>query len=104
MFLDVGIVRRIFTAPRFRHRSSREFSLSVRHRADGAGGEVVRWRHVPLPPLVIMTPRSGWYRCASERGGGLACWLELTSILSQSTPARDVVFVSEASPPANARC
>jgi hypothetical protein len=47
-----------------------------------------------LPPLVIMTPRSGWYRCASERGGGLACWLELMRVLSRAQPARDVVFVA----------
>ena len=25
-----------------------------------------------LPPLIVMTPRSGWYWCASERGGGIA--------------------------------
>lgn len=47
-----------------------------------------------LPPLVIMTPRSGWYWCASERGGGLACWLELMRILHREKPARDVVFVA----------
>ena len=47
-----------------------------------------------LPPLVIMTPRSGWYWCASERGGGLACWLELIRVLRQAKPARDVVFVA----------
>ena len=47
-----------------------------------------------LPPLVIMTPRSGWYWCASERGGGLACWLELMRVLRQAKPARDVVFVA----------
>ena len=29
------------------------------------------------PPLVVMTPRSGWWSCASERGGGFACWLEI---------------------------
>jgi hypothetical protein len=28
-------------------------------------------------PLVVMTPRSGWWSCGSERGGGLACWLEI---------------------------
>jgi hypothetical protein len=32
----------------------------------------VAGRDRSLPPLVIMTPRSGWYRCASERGGGIA--------------------------------
>jgi len=30
-----------------------------------------------LPPFIVMTPRSGWWTCASERGGGIACWLEL---------------------------
>jgi hypothetical protein len=47
-----------------------------------------------LPPLVIMTPRSGWYWCASERGGGIACWLELIRDLREAKPARDVVFVA----------
>jgi hypothetical protein len=23
-----------------------------------------------LPPLIVMTPRSGWWQCAAERGGG----------------------------------
>jgi len=47
-----------------------------------------------LPPLVIMTPRSGWYACASERGGGIACWLEVMRDLRNTTRARDVVFVA----------
>jgi len=32
----------------------------------------IRGRRPELPPLVVMTPRSGWWQCASERGGGLA--------------------------------
>lgn len=47
-----------------------------------------------LPPLVVMTPRSGWYTCASERGGGIACWLELMRELRSVKHARDVVFVA----------
>ena len=47
-----------------------------------------------LPPLIVMTPRSGWYTCASERGGGIACWLELMRTLRDSKPARDVIFVA----------
>lgn len=47
-----------------------------------------------LPPLVVMTPRSGWYACASERGGGIACWLELMRSLRLVKPARNVVFVA----------
>jgi hypothetical protein len=52
-----------------------------------------------LPPLVIMTPRSGWWTCASERGGGIACWLELLRALRETAsrgwkPARDILFVA----------
>jgi hypothetical protein len=47
-----------------------------------------------LPPLVVMTPRSGWWTCASERGGGIACWLEVMRALHGTKPARDVLFVA----------
>ena len=39
----------------------------------------VRGTTADLPPVVVMTPRSGWWHCASERGGGLACWLETSA-------------------------
>jgi hypothetical protein len=45
-------------------------------------------------PLVVMTPRSGWWSCASERGGGLACWLEMMHAVRDARPVRDVLFVS----------
>ena len=45
-------------------------------------------------PLVVMTPRSGWWSCASERGGGLACWLEIMRAVRAAKPARDVLFVA----------
>jgi hypothetical protein len=41
-----------------------------------------------------MTPRSGWWWCASERGGGLACWLEIMRATLDAKPFRDVVFVA----------
>ncbi len=47
-----------------------------------------------LAPLVVMTPRSGWWSCASERGGGLACWLEIARATRAAKPARDVLFVA----------
>jgi hypothetical protein len=47
-----------------------------------------------LRPLVVMTPRSGWYWCASERGGGIACWLEVMRSLKASRPKRTVYFVA----------
>jgi hypothetical protein len=47
-----------------------------------------------LAPLVIMTPRSGWWTCASERGGGIVCWLELMRAMRGMKPAREVLFVA----------
>ena len=47
-----------------------------------------------LPPLVVMTPRSGWWHCAGERGGGLACWLEVMRALGETGSLRDVIFVA----------
>jgi hypothetical protein len=47
-----------------------------------------------LAPLIITTPRSGWWECASERGGGLACWLQATEALAAAKPARDCLFAA----------
>jgi hypothetical protein len=47
-----------------------------------------------MAPLVVMTPRSGWWWCASERGGGLACWLEIMRTIGDGKPVRDVLFVA----------
>ena len=47
-----------------------------------------------LPPIVISTPRSGWWQCASERGGGLACWLEVLRTLVVLKPRRDCLFAA----------
>ena len=51
-------------------------------------------RQPGLPPLVVMTPRSGWFHCASERGGGLACWLEAIRAVSAAKLPRTVVAVA----------
>ena len=47
-----------------------------------------------LAPLVVFTPRSSWWPCASERGGGIAAWLELIRAMQQSRPKRDVIFTA----------
>jgi hypothetical protein len=54
----------------------------------------IEGRSRALPPLVVMTPRSGWYWCASERGGGIACWLELMRNIKHAEAPRDVLFVA----------
>lgn len=43
----------------------------------GRAENVVARRHGPGKPLVISTPKSGWFTCAGERGSGLAVWLGL---------------------------
>jgi hypothetical protein len=45
-------------------------------------------------PLVVMTPRTGWWNCASERGGGIVCWLEVLRALAASLPAADIIFTA----------
>src|SRR5207253_2130261 len=47
-----------------------------------------------LPHLGIVTPRSGWWACASERGGGIAVWLEVLRALQAAGSMRDVHFVA----------
>jgi hypothetical protein len=54
----------------------------------------VRGRRPDLAPVVVMTPRSGWWQCASERGGGLACWLEIMRGVADVRPERTVRFVA----------
>jgi hypothetical protein len=49
---------------------------------------------ISLAPIVVMTPRSGWYWCASERGGGIASWLEIMRSLRQAPLKRSVLFVA----------
>jgi hypothetical protein len=57
-------------------------------------GATIRGRNPNLAPLVIMTPRSGWWSCASERGGGIAAWLEMMRAISEDGADRDVVFTA----------
>jgi hypothetical protein len=67
-----------------RRRTARAFNVTAR----------IAGQSPALAPLVVMTPRSGWYSCASERGGGIACWLELMRMFISRQPTRDVVFVA----------
>lgn len=45
-------------------------------------------------PIIVMTPRSGWWGCASERGGGLACWLEIMRAMRDARPVRNILFLA----------
>ena len=43
--------------------------------------------------LVVSTPRSGWFTCAGERGGGIAAWLHMARWASRTAPDYDLAFV-----------
>jgi hypothetical protein len=43
--------------------------------------------------LVLSTPRSGWFRCAGERGSGLSVWLTLAGWAARSLKNVDVDLV-----------
>lgn len=47
-----------------------------------------------LPAVIISTPRSAWWNCASERGGGLACWLEVMRRMAAIRRTRNCLFVA----------
>ena len=47
-----------------------------------------------LAPVVVITPRSGWWHCAGERGGGLACWLEAIRAAAATRAPRPVWFLA----------
>lgn len=51
-------------------------------------------RNASLPPSLVITPRSGWWHCASERGGGLACWLEAIRAASEAQAPRTALFLA----------
>ena len=41
-----------------------------------------------LAPIVVTTPRSAWWRCVAERGGGIACWMEVVRAVADAKPKR----------------
>jgi hypothetical protein len=41
-----------------------------------------------------MTPRSGWWSCASGRGGGLVLFLEIMRAVRKAHTARTVIFTA----------
>lgn len=56
----------------------------------------IEGRKPELAPIIVMTPRSGWWNCASERGGGLALFLEIMRAVRDAHTARTVIFTANA--------
>ena len=47
-----------------------------------------------LAPIGVMTPRSGWFTCAAERGGGIAILLALAEVFASRPHRRTIEFVA----------
>ena len=78
-----------------RKREIAVFATAERKAVEAFNVEVrIAGKSKALPPLVIITPRSGWWQCASERGGGIAIWLEMIRAFSEEQPERDVWFAA----------
>ena len=68
---------------------------AVRMRARGSNVvAAVAGRQPDLAPVVVMTPRSGWWHCAGERGGGIACWLEIIRAVGAASGDRPLLCVA----------
>ncbi len=45
-------------------------------------------------PVVLMTPKSGWFTCAAERGGGIAVWLDVAGRIAAEPGRRTLNLVA----------
>ena len=43
--------------------------------------------------ITVSTPRSGWFGCAGERGGGIAAWLDFARAAPALLPDHDLAFL-----------
>ncbi len=94
--LQVSSEESSFLSEQAEGRAEVQLIASVRRTATSAFNVTAKLngKNSTLLPLIVMTPRSSWYSCASERGGGIACWLELMRTLRGQQPVRDVLFVA----------
>ena len=51
-------------------------------------------RDATLAPVVVMTPKSAWWTCTAERGGGIVVWLALLRHFAANQPRRTVIFTA----------
>jgi len=52
----------------------------------------VAGRDASLAPVLVVTPRSGWWGCAVERGSSLAAFVEIARAVADARPRRTVLF------------
>ncbi len=74
--------------------------LSVRGREESQaeGHNVIARRAASVPgagrSIVVSTPHSGWFRCAGERGPGVALWLALARWAGSGALKSELVFAA----------
>lgn len=71
-------------------------TASINRVSSQSSNVVARWSGVDAAaaPVVVTTPRSCWWECASERGSGTAAWLEVARKVVEAEPIRPVWFVA----------
>jgi hypothetical protein len=58
----------------------------------GRSNNLIATRKGAGKPLIVSTPKSGWFTCAGERGSGLAIWLALARRFARSD--RHLIFMA----------
>ena len=71
-------------------------TASINRASSQSSNVVARWSGIDAEaaPVVVTTPRSCWWQCASERGSGIAAWLEVARKVVETEPIRPVWFVA----------
>lgn len=54
----------------------------------------IEGRRPELAPLAVMTPKSAWWTCTAERGGGITLWLNMIRQFAANRPDRTVIFTA----------
>lgn len=79
--------------------SAAERGAAITLLAEGArrlatAANVIAQRPGAGPPLVLLTPKSGWFHCAAERGSGVAIVLALAEhAIRQTQPTRPLILL-----------
>ena len=94
--LQVGSEERAFLEAAAVRGATATVVAGVRRVPAHSANVVARWPGIAAEaaPVVVTTPRSGWWHCASERGGGIAAWLEVARAVVKAAPARPIWFVA----------
>ena len=94
--LQVGTQHREWLLAAAAERASAHFVAHVENEQTTVSNVQTRisGRNASLAPLVIMTPRSAWWTCTAERGGGIALWLACIRHFVREGCERDVIFTA----------